>query len=225
MNGIHDMGGMHGFGRVVREEDEPVFHADWEKTVVAMSRVAGALGITNIDESRYGIEQMDPAKYLTYSYYERWLDRSIRNFIAKGVIDAAELEARVAEIRANPEAPLPEPPATDGVAAVVNQVRAGRNYKRSGSEPVFQVGDRVTTRNTHPRGHTRLPRYARGKHGVVKAVHGAYVFPDTNALGLGEQPQPLYTVLFRAQELWADSAEPNSTVCLDLWESYLRSEG
>jgi nitrile hydratase len=224
MNGIHDMGGMHGFGRVVREDNEPVFHADWEKTVVAMSRVAGALGITNIDESRYGIEQMDPAKYLTSSYYERWLDRSIRNFIDKGVISRDELEARIAQIQANPNAPLPEPPSTDGVATVVGRVRAGRNYKRKGSAPMFSVGDRVVTRNAHPRGHTRLPRYARGKHGVIDAVHGVYVFPDTNAVGLGEQPQPLYTVLFQAHELWADSADPNSTVCLDLWESYLRTE-
>ena len=224
MNGIHDMGGMHGFGRVVREENEPVFHADWEKTVVAMSRVAGALGITNIDESRYGIEQMEPAKYLTSSYYERWLDRSIRNLIDKGVISRDELEARIEQIQSNPDAPLPAPPSTDGVATVVGQVRTGRNYKREGSAPIFSAGDRVVTRNAHPRGHTRLPRYARGKHGVIDAVHGVYVFPDTNAVGLGEQPQPLYTVLFEAQELWADSADPNSTVCLDLWESYLKGE-
>jgi nitrile hydratase subunit beta len=225
MNGVHDMGGMHGFGRVQREENEPVFHADWEKTVVAMSRVAGALGITNIDESRYGIEQMDPAKYLTYSYYERWLDRSVRNFIDKGIIDPAELQARIAEIESDPSLPLPTPPNAIEPTSLVSQVRAGRSYKRPGPEPTFEVGDRVMTRNIHPRGHTRLPRYARGKQGVVNAVHGAYVFPDTNAVGLGEQPQPLYTVLFRAEELWSDAAEPNATVCLDLWEPYLERRG
>jgi len=221
MNGIHDMGGMHGFGRVRREENEPVFHEDWEKSVVAMSRVAGALGITNIDESRYGIEQMDPAKYLTSSYYERWLDRSIRSFIDKGIIDPDELQARIAQIEENPNAPLPVATDSDTVSSLVSQVRTGRSYKRPGADPKFRVGDRVTTRNIHPRGHTRLPRYARGKHGVIDSVHGVYVFPDTNAVGLGEQPQPLYTVRFAAQELWTDAAEPNSTVSLDLWESYL----
>jgi nitrile hydratase subunit beta len=221
MNGVHDMGGMHGFGRVKREENEPVFHADWEKTVVAISRMAGALGITNIDESRYGIEQMDPAKYLTSSYYERWLDRSIRNLIAKGIVDPGELEERVARIESDPSLPLPPPPGSGESTSLLSQVRAGRNYKRPGPEPTFRVGDQVITRNIHPRGHTRLPRYARGKRGVVNAVHGAYVFPDTNAAGLGEQPQPLYTILFLAEELWSDAAEPNATVCLDLWESYL----
>src|SRR5215208_2423306 len=130
MNGVHDVGGRHGFGRVRRGESEPVFHAEWGKAVVAISRMAGALGITNIDESRYGIEQMDPAKYLTSSYYERWLDRSIRNLIAKGVIEPGELEDRVARIESDPSLPLPEPPRSGESTSLVSQVRAGRSYKR-----------------------------------------------------------------------------------------------
>ncbi|MFN0070725.1 MAG: nitrile hydratase subunit beta [Chloroflexota bacterium] len=221
MNGIHDMGGMHGFGPIRREENEPVFHADWEGTVVAISRVAGALGVTNIDESRYGIEQMEPARYLTASYYERWLDRSIRNFIAKGVISERELDAWIARLQEDPSTPLPTPPNPQAASELIEKVRGGRNYKRPGPEPRYHVGDRVITKSSHPRGHTRLPRYARGKHGIIETAHGTYVFPDTNALGQGEQPQPLYTVRFTAQELWSDTAEPNSSVSLDLWESYL----
>lgn len=221
MNGIHDMGGMHGFGPVQREENEPVFHADWEGVVVAISRVIGARGLMNIDESRYGIEKLPPARYLTASYYERWLDRTVSTLTSKGIISEAELAGWIQRLSADPSTPLPAPTDSTATAEAVMSVRAGRDYRREGPAPRFSVGDRVLTRNIHPQGHTRLPRYARGKRGVIVATHGCYVFPDTNAELLGENPQPLYAVRFTAQELWSDSAQPNSTVSLDLWESYL----
>lgn len=221
MNGIHDMGGMHGFGRVKREEHEPVFHSEWEKTVFAINRVSGAQGLYNIDESRYGIERMDPGQYLTSKYYERWLDSAIRNLTEKGIIDRADLDQWIDRFTADPSTPLPEPAGPDVAAKLAERIKSGRNYKRDGGTPQFQVGDAVRTRNIHPRGHTRLPRYARGKQGVIAAVQGTYVFPDTNATGQGEQPQPLYNVRFKSNTLWSNAAEPNTSVGLDLWESYL----
>jgi nitrile hydratase len=221
MNGIHDMGGMHGFGPVQREDHEPVFHAEWEGKVVAMGRVISSLGLMNIDESRYGIEQLPPAQYLTLSYYERWLQRTINHLVKKGLIREDELDTWIKRLEADSDTPLPAPPDPETLNARMANVRISRDYRREGPEPRFHSGDHVLTRSFHPRGHTRLPRYARGKHGVVETVHGTFVFADTNGMGEGEQPQPLYTVRFTAQELWSDSAEPNSTVSLDMWESYL----
>src|SRR4051812_558520 len=108
MNGAHDMGGMHGFGPVVREENEPVFHEDWERTVYAINRAIRAQDIINIDESRHGIERMPPAEYLAASYYERWLSSLERNLVDKGVITQQELDERVALLREHPETPAPQ---------------------------------------------------------------------------------------------------------------------
>ncbi len=216
------MGGMQDFGPVEREEHEPVFHAQWEGAVYAINRAMGRAGIRNIDESRYAIERMDPAEYLASTYYERWLDGEIRSLLEKGVITVEELEQRLAFFAERPDAPataaLPAPlppPAEPFRVPLVG-------YEREPAVPPrFAPGDCVLTRNTQPKGHTRLPRYARDKRGVIEMVHGTYVFPDTNAAGLGEQPQPLYNVRFDAAELWGESAEPGQTVHLDFWESYL----
>jgi nitrile hydratase len=226
MNGVHDLGGLHGFGRVTREAHEPVFHADWERRVFAITRAARAQGLYNIDESRRAIEEMPPARYLASSYYERWLASAETNLVEKGVITAEELAARVRELGARPDAPRPSP-ARPGLADLVLAKLRGRPaFRRPGGTPRFAVGDRVRTRNMHPRHHTRLPRYARGRRGVIAAVHGAFVFPDTNAHGGGEQPQPLYSVRLEAAELWAEAAEPrHACVYLDLWESYLEPDG
>ncbi len=225
MNGVHDMGGMHGFGPVEREEHEPVFHAPWEAAVYAISRAIGQGGIRNIDESRFAIERMDPAGYLASSYYERWLDGAIRSLLEKGVISPEELEQRAAFFAERPDAPATAALDTPLPAPSEPFVVRLAGYEREPAVPPrYAPGDRVITCNMQPRGHTRLPRYARGKRGVIEFVHGTYVFPDTNALGLGEQPQPLYNVRFEAAELWGDSAEPHQTVNLDLWESYLATE-
>ena len=216
MNGVHDMGGMHGFGRIVREENEPVFHADWEAHVRAMMTEVRSRGYFNIDASRHGIERMEPAHYLRASYYERWLASTELNFLENGFLTSDELDDRTEYFRRHPEAIRP-----GGVATAAP--REAPNERANSPQPAsqFAVGDAVITHNIHSPGHTRLPRYARGKRGIVQRLHGTQIFPDTNALGLGENPQPLYSVRFDADELWGDSAEPHQIVSLDLWESYL----
>jgi nitrile hydratase subunit beta len=222
MDGVHDLGGMHGFGPVEREENEPPFHAPWEATVYAMMRAGLGGGLYNLDEFRHGIERMDPAHYLRSGYYEHWLDGIVRVLVEKGVIGHDELEARTAFFAARPDAP-----ATAAMGAMPEAAAPGLAWVAPASErsatrpPRFAVGDPVVTRNIHPRGHTRLPRYARGKRGVIHRQHGAHVFPDSHAHGQGEQPQPLYSVRFDARELWGSAAEGNQHVYIDLWESYL----
>jgi nitrile hydratase len=222
MDGVHDLGGMHGFGPVEREENEPPFHAQWEAAVLAMMRAGGSRGLFNIDEFRHGIERMRPAHYLAASYYEKWLDGITRLLVEKGIVDPAELDERVAFFGERPEAPAtaalrgPLPPRVPSNPGWVQD-----SIRHTGAAPRYAPGDAVVTRHFHPAGHTRLPRYARGKRGVIARFHGMHVFPDTNAHGLGEQPQPLYSVRFDARELWGESAEPSQQVHLDCWESYL----
>ena len=227
MNGPHDMGGMHGFGRVEPEQNEPVFHADWEKTVLTSSGAIRSRGLVNIDEFRHAIERMPPAEYLGSSYYARWLNALERVLVEKGVVTAQELSDRAALLEANPDYQTPQGPipslAEQPVARPSAQA-ARAAYQRPGPDPRFAVGDRVRSRNVHPTGHTRLPRYARGKRGTIQQVRGIYVFPDTHAHGLGEQPQPLYTVAFEGRELWGDSTEAREIVHIDLWESYLEAD-
>ena len=221
MNGPHDMGGMHGFGPVVREENEPVFHAEWERTVVAMQRAIRARGIINIDESRHGIERMPPAEYLSSSYYERHLYTTVLNLVEHGVLTPEEIELRMEQLQRNPAgAPRREDP------ALAQQVLTARLTSQPPppadvAQARFKPGDQVVTRTVHPRGHTRLPRYARGKRGVIDRFYGVDTLPDANAHGRGPAPEPLYTVRFAAAELWGASAEGPGSVNIDLWESYL----
>src|SRR5262245_36326199 len=196
MNGAHDMGGMHGFGPVVREENEPIFHAAWERTVFAMSRAIRARGIINIDESRHGIERMPPAEYLAASYYERWLSSLERVLVEKGIVTQEELASRAALLSEHPDTPLPRRDDPELLRLMTQGPSQQEQFQREGAAPRFGVGDRVVTRNTHPTGHTRLPRYARGKRGTIEAVRGCFVLPDASAHGQGEQAQPMYTVNF-----------------------------
>src|SRR5215475_3832202 len=216
MDGIHDLGGMQGFGPVEREEDEPSFHAAWEATVLAMMRAGGTRGVYNIDEFRHGIERMNPAYYLRATYYEKWLEGIRRLFIEKGVVTEGELQAREAFFAARPDAPASAAVSgTPSPRAPFDPGWLDRVIRDTGARARFATGDAVVTRQFHPSGHTRLPRYARGKRGVIARFHGVHVFPDTNAHGLGEAPQPLYSVAFDARELWGESAEPNQRVHLD----------
>jgi nitrile hydratase len=181
--------------------------------------VAGAF---NIDEFRHGIERMNPSHYLRASYYEKWLDGISRLLVEKGVVSAEELAARTGFFGDRPDAP-----ATAAIQGTLpGRIPARIDWRldairETGARPRFAPGDAVVTRSFHPHGHTRLPRYARGKRGVIARVHGVHVFPDTNAHGGGEQPQPLYSVRFTARELWGEAAEPNAHVHLDCWERYL----
>ena len=222
MDGIHDLGGMHGFGAVRVERDEPVFHARWEGRVWALNLLLLGRGVYHIDAFRHGIETMAPLEYLRASYYERWRASVEANLIRAGVIGAADLAGRARELETG-AAPL----AGRRVAALPPSARSHpADYAREiDAPPRFSRGDRVRARNVHPAGHTRLPRYVRGRLGRVERVHPAGVFPDTNAHGLGESPQHLYGVRFEAGELWGEVAEPDSSVHLDLFEAYLEPVG
>lgn len=228
MNGLHDMGGMHGMGPVQPERDEPVFHHRWEARVFALVRVMGAFGRWNIDASRYQRERIPAADQLRMSYYERWLAGLSRLLVRHGFASEEELARGKALAAASPatSAPFQAPgtPATPAIrAADVPQfvARGAPASRASNRPPRFRQGQRVRARNLNPVGHTRLPRYVRGRSGVVDRVHGVFVFPDTNAHFLGENPQHVYSVRFEAQELWGDDFVSGDAVYVDLWEDYL----
>jgi nitrile hydratase subunit beta len=215
MDGVHDMGGMHGFGKVEPEPNEPVFHAAWEGRCIALNRAMGYTGVWNIDMSRAAIEELPPDLYLTASYYKKWAIRLEHMLLERGLVDADELAAGRA---LRPGKALKRTMTVDKVEAAFNRGK----YGRPASAPArFKPGDRVRTRNIHPRTHTRLPRYARGKVGVIDALRGCNVFPDSVAIGQGENPQWLYTVLFDGRELWGENSDPTLTVSIDAWEPYL----
>jgi nitrile hydratase len=214
MNGIHDMGGMHGMGPIRHEENEPVFHEKWEGRIYAINRAIGAWRKWNIDAGRHAIEQIPPADYLRMSYYEKWVAGLVALLVESGLVTRKEIE----DAHAAPGAKKSSPRLTaDRVA--VSLVSGGPTLREIAAAPRFAKGAVVRARNLHPSGHTRLPRYVRGRIGTITRHHGAHVFPDTNAHGLGEQPQHLYQVRFETRELWG-SAQRNA-VYLDLWESYL----
>lgn len=216
MNGAADLGGMMGFGPVVQEENEPLFHAPWERRLFALTLATGATGTWTIDAMRYLRESLPPVEYLSSSYYEIWMKGLCAMLVEKGLVTPEELAS--GEIT-TPALPLPRVP---DAAAIARGLAAGTDYSRpAAGSPPFEVGQSVRARVFHPAGHTRLPRYARGKTGVVEMVHGVFVFPDTSAHGRGEDPQWLFTVRFSGQELWGPDAEPGTSVSVDAWESYL----
>jgi len=233
LNGVHDTGGTDGFGAIARESDEPVFHEEWERRVFGLfhqwirGQIADNTGAgqppTPLDAFRHRLERLNPIRYLGSSYYERWLAGLESALVEAGTLTADEIHARLEQLATDPDGPMlrhEDPARADRLASAV---RAGRDdsQRKIRQRPRFRSGDKIVTRNLNPHGHTRLPRYARGKHGIIIAHHGAHVFPDSNAHGQGENPQHLYTVRFAARELWGESAEPNQSVLIDLWESYL----
>jgi nitrile hydratase beta subunit len=216
MNGVHDMGGMHGMGPVDPEPNEPVFHHDWEKRVFAVALATGFLRRWNIDMGRFTIEQMPAADYLRATYYEKWLYRTERLLVERGLLTADELASGRPD--GHPPAERALPPAE------VPKALGGRRAARMDDHlkaPTFKAGDRVRARNVHPTHHTRLPRYARGKRGVVEQDYGVWVFPDTHASGRGKKPQHVYSVGFAARELWGSEASQRDRLYLDLWDDYL----
>lgn len=216
MNGVHDMGGVHGFGRIEREDNEPVFHFRWEARTFALNVACGALGKWNGDMSRHARERMAPEKYLPATYYERWLDGLVRLLTESALVTEGELASGRSE-RPPPAGLAPFSP--DRVDAAL---RRGRSYRVD--VPVaarFSRGAKVLARNIHATGATRLPRYVRGRRGVVDRDHGVFIFPDSHAASGECKPQHLYCIRFTARELWGPDAAPMDTVCLDLWEDYL----
>lgn len=216
MNGPHDLGGQMGLGPVSPEKDEPWFHAEWEKRALGITLSCGAFGAWTIDESRHARENIPPAEYLAASYYEIWI-RAVDTLLERhGFATRQELlSGHHATVGTVPKRVL----TADMVPAVL--ARGGPCDRPVHFEPCFAPGDRVRTRNFNPETHTRLPRYARAKQGVIEAVQGSFVFPDDNAHGKGENPQWVYTVVFSADEIWGEGADPTLTVSIDAWESYL----
>lgn len=208
MDGIHDLGGMAGFGPVVMEEDEPVFHEPWQADTFALLITSiGTLGSHNADEYRHSIERMPPTHYLQAHYYERVLTGLATLLVEKGVVSLAELEGR-----AGAPFPLSNPLSQDPMAKLAPQPTQR-----------FNVGDRVRVREIHPTGHTRVPRFVRGKTGRVLHVAPAFSFPDVAAHGGEFRKEHTYHVEFSSQSLWSTEDRENESVVVDLWDSYLEA--
>jgi nitrile hydratase subunit beta len=216
MNGAHDLGGMHGVGRVEIEKDEPVFHAHWEGRMFALNIACGFHGKWNIDMGRFAREQQPPAAYLATSYYEHWLFGLEKLLVEQGLVRDDEMQSGKAQGKTADAGPLQ--------AAQVESFVRNKSIARVTDvevRPKFKRGDSVLTRNLHPLGHTRLPRYARGRRGVIDRDHGVFVFADTNAMNQYRKPQHCYSVRFNAQELWGPAASARDRVYIDLWDDHL----
>ncbi len=217
MNSIHDIGGMDNIGSVNIEKDEPVFHEDWEKRVYAMTLATMGAGIFVTDEVRYMTETIPPADYLTFSYYEKWLYSLEHMMLKKNMVSREELES--GEVSA--------PELTAGIeAASLERMAYGMKNRMpvfvdADIPPMFRAGDAIIARNINPPHHTRIPRYIRGRRGVVEMDHGIFLLPDTNAHGGPDKPQHVYSVRFSARELWGEDAPANDSLYIDLFDDYM----
>lgn len=211
-----DLGGSTGHGEIVREPQEPLFHAAWEPRALALTLAMGATGAWNLDMSRAARETLPD--YATLGYYEVWIAGLQKLLAERGLVDREELAAGQA---LRPPVPVPRVLGAADVDGVL--ARGSPTARPATASPRWQVGDRVRTRSAQVDHHTRLPGYARGKPGVIERTHGMHVFADAHAGGLGERPQWLYTVVFEARDLWPD-AEPGIRVSIDAWEPYLDAD-
>lgn len=216
MNGVHDMGGLQGMGPVPYEKNEPVFHAPWEGRVYALNRATAAFRKWNLDAFRYSIEVLPPTDYLRMSYYERWLVALEGRVVKYGLVTQEEMETG----KAAPGSARATPALTLKTSS--HWLNRGIASSEDPGVPArFEVGQRVRARNINPIGHTRLPRYARGKTGSITRDHGVYIFPDTNAHFQGEKRQHVYSVRFAARELWGEEVSPLDAIYIDMWDDYL----
>lgn len=216
MNGAHDMGGMHGFGPVVAEPNEPVFHAEWEKRVFAQTLAIGISGRWNPDLMRFVREDRPPAEYLSMTYYQIWLAALEAMLKERTMVTEDEIVAGHAFEKGKMELRVLSP---DGASKVLH--RGAPTGRDSNKEARFSPGDRVRARNINSLTHTRLPRYVRGRVGTIARIMGCHVYPDSNASGTGENPQWLYSVRFAGPELWGQETDPGISVHVDAWEPYL----
>ena len=216
MNGAHDMGGQQDMGPLEYEKDEPVFHASWEARIYALTRAMRAWRKWNLDADRHALEVLPAVDYLRMSYYERWVHRLAAQVVKYGLVSKEEIESGMAA----PGSTKPDPPFNLATSArwLSRGIPSSQDPR---VRPRFKVRQRVRARNINPTGHTRLPRYVRGKTGVIVRDHGVYLFPDSNAHGQGEQRQHVYSVRFAAMELWGGIASARDSVHLDLWDDYL----
>lgn len=224
MNGVHDMGGMHGFGHIDIENDEPVFHEEWEGRIYGM--------VTSIREeqdvygpygSRHYIENIPPARYLAASYYERWMFALEAALLNKGLLTTGELDAKTREFSDGTSVEVKRRNDPALAERVRQRIYAPQPLERQASSfPLFAVGDAVAVRNINPVGHTRLPRYVRGKRGIIARVYGAQGFQDEPTIA-DSSPQHVYSVMFEANELWGANAEPNQRLFIDMWECWMEA--
>jgi len=218
MNGVHDMGGQQGMGPVEYEKNEPVFHASWEGRIYALNRAMRAWRKWSLDAERHALELLPPVDYLRMSYYERWAVRLAAQVVNYGLVTTEEMESG----KAAPGSTKATPALSFSLATSSRWLNRGiASSQDPRVRPLFKVRQRVRARNINPAGHTRLPRYARGKTGVIVRDHGVYLFPDTNAHVQGEKRQHVYSVRFAARELWGADASPRDSVHLDMWDDYL----
>lgn len=217
MNSIHDIGGMDNIGPVPIEKDEPVFHGDWERKVYAMTLATMGAGIFVTDEVRYMTETIPPKDYLSFKYYEKWLYSLEQMMLHKNVLTQQELESGA----------VSEPDLAAGIeAASLERMQHGMKNRMpvfvdTDSPPRFKTGDAIIARNINPLHHTRLPRYIRGRRGVVEMDHGIFLLPDTNAHGGPDKPQHVYSVRFSARELWGTDAPARDSLYIDLFDDYM----
>ena len=205
---------MHGFGVIDAERDEPPFHAAWEGRAGGLLEVMTFPAGFTVDRFRYLRETLRPDLYLTQNYYEQWIYVAEQALLESGMISPEELARGRAQAPKRDDAMR-----SDAVWGFLHDpAHSGRDVSDT---PRFAIGQGVRARNMQPAGHTRLPRYARGKTGNIISHHGAHVLPDASAHGKGDMAQHLYTVRFAAHELWGERANPRDSVHLDLWESYL----
>ena len=218
MNGVHDMGGMDGFGKVEATPSEPPFHEVWEGRVLALNRVMQSTGEWNLDVARYWVEILPPHVYLASSYYKKWFLRLEALCLAKGLVSREELASGHSR---GPGRPLK--------GNVVTTADAGKMLVRGNSDlpptaPAhFHIGDRVRAKNIHPKSHTRLPRFVRGRTGVVERIEGCHVFPDAMVAEGIMRPEWLYTVTFENRELWGPDADPTVRVSVEAFEAYFEA--
>jgi nitrile hydratase len=220
MDGAHDMGGAKGFGPVLPEPNEPVFHDEWERRAFALTVAMSRPGGWNIDMSRFARENRPPEDYLSKSYFQIWLAGLETLMVERGLVSREEIEAGKVLLPPKPGVPTLAP------ADVVPTIRRGASTERAPKSPaMFAVGDTVRMKQIHPQTHTRLPQYVRGHLGTIEINHGCHVFADLNSLGVPDNQQWLYTVKFDGPELWGKESDPTLSISVDAWESYLERVG
>ncbi|GGG06557.1 nitrile hydratase subunit beta [Paenibacillus abyssi] len=233
MNGIHDVGGMDGLGPVQYEENEPVFHEPWEGRLTAMQTLMRSKHrLFHLDETRYAIERIDPVYYMGSSYYQIWLLRTEALLKERGVFTEEELQGKMAQLSPG-ISPAPhlgafrkvKPPMSSAIRKVVLETAAGTAEPSEAIVPKFSPGMSVRAKLMSPLGHTRIPRYVRDKVGVIEAIHGLFILPDTKVHKGIDLYQTVYRVRFEAQDLWGEDASPHDKLYIELWEDYLELEG
>ena len=210
MNGIHDMGGMQGLGEIGYKESAPGFDEPWEIRLFALVQAVRSRSL------RTGIEHIPAPDYLRMGYYERWYTALVKQIIERGTVTRAEVDSG----RADPASAKATPALTPDIAREV-LFRSTKTEQDVELTPKFHIGESVRGRNINPATHTRMPRYTRGKTGVVERDRGVFNLPDSEEASAEPRPQHVYLIRYAGRELWGEEAPPNDSVYIDMWEDYL----